>query len=108
MAPERMELLKQAKARIDTGVKIIPVAAAYGSPGRVLCFGSLPDFMCRVVPIRPENVDNIDSIEAALRAWFSPFAIPDTQWAEEFLLGAWMNAEIKLGWEENEHGPVFS
>jgi hypothetical protein len=106
MSAERTQLLQQAKARIDTPIKVIPVQAAYGSPGRVLCFGSLPPFIAKTIPISPANVDSVDSIEAALRAWLDPF-FPSDKFGEEFQLGVWMGAEIKLAWTEDENGPVF-
>lgn len=106
MSAERTQLLQQAKAHIDTPIKVLPVQAAYGSPGRVLCFGSLPPFVAKTIPISPANVDNVDSIEAALRAWLDPFA-DLKRFDEAFQLGYWMGAEVKLAWTEDENGPVF-
>lgn len=104
-SPERMQLIREAKGRIDTPIKIVPVQAAYGSPGRVLCFGSLPPFLCKSVPIAPANVDNVDSIEAALRAWLDPWA-DLSQYDEAFQLGFWMGADVQLSHEEDELGGV--
>lgn len=106
-SPERMALLQQAKARIDSPIKVIPVEAGYGSPGRVLCFGGVPPFLCKTIPIQPQNVDNVDSIEAALRAWLDPW-FPADRFAEEFLLGVWMGAEVKQVGVEDQFGVRFS
>lgn len=106
VSDERMALLREAKERIDTPVKILPARAAYGSPGRVLCFGEVPSFLTKTIPIRPENVDNIDSIEAALRAWLDPW-FPEDRYAEEFLLGYWMGADVKQVGVEDEFGVRF-
>lgn len=105
LSAERLELLKTAKERIETPIRVIPVEAAYGSPGRVLCFGVLPDFFCKTIPIRGENVASVDSIEAALRAWLDPW-FPENQFAEEFWLGAMMGCDVRLIAEEDESGKV--
>jgi len=105
MSAERTQLLQQAKARIDTPIKVLPVAAAYGSPGRVLCFGQLPDFVAKTIPISPANVDNVDSIEAALRAWLDPW-YPADKFSEAFWLSTVMNADVKLIAEEDDTGKV--
>ncbi|UOE45908.1 hypothetical protein [Agromyces larvae] len=68
LTPERLALLKQAKAAIDVPFKIVPVESVPGSPGNVLAFGELPPHLCSVALIRPENVDNPASVLAALRA----------------------------------------
>ena len=107
MDARRFALLAQAKARINTSIKVIPVEAAYGSPGRVLCFGRLPGFMCKMIPIAPQNVDNVDSIEKALRAFLDPW-FPETEFAEDFWLGAVMGAEVKHLYDEDENGVVFA
>jgi len=100
-----MTLLQQAKARIDTPIKVAPVQAAYGSPGRVLCFGAIPQWLCKTVPIAPANVDSVDSIERALRAWLDPWA-DLSQFDEAFQLGYWMGADVRLSHEEDETGKV--
>lgn len=107
MSPERDALMREAKSRIDTPIKIAPVQAMYGSPGRVLCFGSLPPFLCKSLPISPANVDNVDSIERALRDWLDPWS-DLRQFDEAFQLGYWMGCSIQLVHEEDEHGVMFS
>ncbi|WP_217182679.1 hypothetical protein [Streptomyces sp. AC495_CC817] len=100
-----MELLKAAKARIDTPIRVIPVEGAYGSPGRILSFGSPPPFLAKVVPIRPENVDNVASIEAALRWWLDPWS-DERQFDEAWLMSQWMGCEVRLVAEEDHTGKV--
>lgn len=107
MSAERMDLLRQAKARIDTPIRVVPVSAAYGSPGRILAFGVVPDFVCKVVPIRPVNVDNVDSIEAALRWWLDPWS-DERQFDEAWLLSQWMGCDVQLvRIEDEERGVRF-
>lgn len=103
---ERIELIKAAKSRIDTPIKIIPVQPGPLSNERVLCFGALPPFLCKTIPIAPANVDSVDSIEKALRAWLDPW-FPERQFAEEFTLGAWMGAEVRFSHEEDHTGKVM-
>jgi hypothetical protein len=107
LSPERDALLRAAKARIDTPIKIVPVEAMYGSPGRVLCFGALPPFLAKTLPISPQNVDSIDSIERALRAWLDPWA-DLRQFDEAFQMGFWMGCDVRLSHEEDESGVVFA
>lgn len=107
MPAERWELLKQAKARIDTHVRVVPVEAAYGSPGRIMSFGEVPDFWCKAVPLRPENVDSVDSIEAALRWWLNEWR-DESQFDEAWLMSQWMGCDVRLLAKEDEHGVVFT
>ncbi|MFT4258026.1 hypothetical protein [Microbacterium sp.] len=100
----RMGLLKAAKARISTDVRIVPQEAAYGSPGRVLAWGAVPPFTCKSVPIRAENAESIDSIEAALRFWLEDFG--DTCFDEAWLYSQWMGCDVRLVHEEDQAGKV--
>lgn len=92
---ERLDLIREANAQIDTDVKIMPRPAVPGSPGRVLAFGEVPDFFSETVLIRPENVDNPDSVCAALEFWLTgdaePASISHEQW-----LSAVMGCGVKL------------
>lgn len=106
MSAERMQLLQQAKSRIETPIKVMPVPAYYGAPGRVLCFGALPSFMAKTIPIAPANVNNVDSIEKALRAWLDPWA-DLRQFDEAFQLGYWMGCDVTFSHAEDEHGVVW-
>jgi hypothetical protein len=102
-----MELLKAAKARIDIPIRVIPVEAAYGSPGRVLCFGLTPPFMCKTAPIAPQNVLSVDSIERALRFWLNPFS-DDRMFAEDHWLSNVMGCDVVLVRIEDEiNGVTF-
>lgn len=102
----RMALLREAKSRIDTPIRIVPVEAAYGSPGRVLSFGLTPPFICKSAPIAPENVQNVDSIERALRFWLNPFS-DERQFGEEHWLSVQMGCDVVLVREEDEERGVF-
>jgi hypothetical protein len=105
LSDARLELLKAAKQSLSLDYRIEPVEAAYGSPGRVLCFGETPGFLCKTAPIRPENVDSVASIAAALR-----FALEDSgpQFDEASLLSKWMGGEVRLiGVEKHQAAVAF-
>lgn len=97
----RMDLLKAAKARIDTPIRIVPVEAVYGSPGRVVCFGLTPPFICKTAPIAPQNVENVDSIERALRFWLNPFS-DESMFDEAHWLSNVMGCDVTLVRIEDE------
>lgn len=99
----RMALLKEAKARIDIPIRVVPVEAAYGSPGRVLAFGLTPPFICKTAPIAPQNVQNVDSIENALRFWLSPWS-DERLFDEAHWLSNVMGCDVTLVAEEDETG----
>lgn len=107
LSEERLELLKQAKASLtDIDVLIVPVPWHPGSPGRPLCFGALPDAYTVTAPIRSENVDNVESIAAALRFALTAPA-NDPNYDEAHWLGAVMGCDVRYLYSEDEHGPVF-
>ncbi|WP_054681209.1 hypothetical protein [Microbacterium sp. No. 7] len=97
LSAERLAILKAAKALIDTPIRVIPVEAAYGTPGRVLCLGDWPPFLCDFAPVRPENVDSIESVAAALR-----FVLGggEARWGDEQLLSKWMG--VAVGYSHSE------
>lgn len=68
VSPEREMLIRAAKASLGLPYRIQHVKAEPGSPGRVLAFGELPPHLCEAALIRPDNVDNLESVTAALRA----------------------------------------
>lgn len=105
MSLERLELLKAAKASLNSEIKIIPVESAPGSPGRVLCFGEMPpDYPADgLAPIAPQNVDKVDSIAAALAFWLNPWS-DSRQYAAEFWLGAVMGCEVRYSHDEDDTG----
>ena len=105
-SPERVQMILQALHRIEPPIKLVPVQGGPGLNDRVLCFGSLPSYLCRVVPISPANVDNLDSIEAALRYFLDPFR-DESRWGEDFLLGAWMGAAVSYSHTEDLEGKVL-
>jgi hypothetical protein len=49
-------LVKEAKSKIDTNIKLIPAAAVPGSP-RVLSVGGPPPFVCEYAMVRKPSVD---------------------------------------------------
>lgn len=101
ISPERAQLIITALQRINSPIKVIPVEGGPMGADRVLCFGSLPPYLCRSIPISPANVDNIDSIEAALRYFLDPWRDED-RWGEDFTLGMWMGADVKFSHSETE------
>ncbi|MBT2484837.1 MULTISPECIES: hypothetical protein [unclassified Microbacterium] len=101
----RMALLREAKARIDIPIRVVPVEAAHGSPGRVLCFGLTPPFMCKTAPIAPQNVLSVDSIENALRFWLNPFS-DERQFDEAHWMSNVMGCDVTLVAEEDHTGKV--
>lgn len=58
-----LELIKQAKANIQTGLLIQPVDAVPGSPGRILALRQRPNFICDHAFV--QNV-TLESVTAAL------------------------------------------
>jgi hypothetical protein len=60
-----LEALKQAKAKLPTGILITPENAVPGSPGRVLAIGEKPNFLCDYAYVKEPTVE---SLEQAL-AW---------------------------------------
>ena len=99
---EHIDVLKQAKASLNSGLKIKPEPAYYGSPGRVLCFGETPDFLATLAPVRAENVGNVASVAAALKLCLAEMEgwHPDPRFGEDWLLSKWMGAEVRLLGEE--------
>lgn len=102
LSDERLALLKAAKASLtDIDYLIVPVPWAPGSPGRPLCFGVLPDAYSKSAPIRPENVDNVQSIAAALR-----FALTaeddDPRYDEAHWLSSVMGCDVRFSHKEEE------
>lgn len=106
LTPERDALLRQAKASLDLDVLMRPVEAVPESPGRVLSFGGRPPFAHCYAPIRPENVDKVESIAGALRFCLTqPEGAPfdEAAWFSEV-----MGGEVRfLGVEEYEPKVAF-
>ena len=105
LSPERMALLKAAKASLtDVDILVVPHEAIYGVATRILAFGERPPFICNYALIAPENVDNVQSIANALQFvltappeaapfdhahWLSDvFGVPVTQVTDPFRLEA--------------------
>lgn len=104
MSPEREALVREAYNATGTHVSIIPCPAVPESPGRVLAFGQIPDFVCETVLIRAENVDNVDSIRRALdftlHTPMVPGGTPGT-FTHAMWLSAVMGCEVKFLYEES-------
>ncbi len=58
-----LEMLKQAKANLNTSLLIQPVDAVPGSPGRILALRESPNFLCDHALVRNPTVE---SVQAAL------------------------------------------
>ena len=54
-----MEMLKKAKANIKTDIKMIPVDAVPGSPGRILALRESPPFLCDHALVRNPTVESL-------------------------------------------------
>ena len=113
MSPERTALLRRAFEEIAPPFDILPSPAEPTSPGRILAFGRIqPFYHDATVLIRPENVDNYDSILGALRhVLTAPAGAPVTMNGEQWL-SAVMGAPVKLvavdtGEVVRERGPRF-
>lgn len=104
---DRAQLILAALRRINSPIKVLPVEGGPGLSERILCFGALPPYLCRSIPISPANVDSPASIEAALRIWLDPFR-DESRWNEEFQLGVWMGTEVRYSHTEDELGVVFN
>lgn len=90
---------------LQTEDKIIPVGAEPGTPGRVLAFGVLPDFFCTSVFIKPENVDNVESVSKALSFLLGAPDGASGLFSESDWLSAVMGVPVRLVGVE-EHAPV--
>jgi hypothetical protein len=90
--PERLALIRAAKASLSTDQKITLVEANPGAPGRVLSFAGRPPHVCQWAPIRPENHRNVASIAAALE-----FVMGDSgqRWDEAAWLSDVMGVEVR-------------
>lgn len=106
LSPERLALLKEAKAQIDTDVRIYPAPAEAGSPGRILAFGEVAPVCAEQILIRPENTESIDSIRNALMCWIDPPAgfVPTV--TEDAWLSAVMGCDVRLIYEEVPEAPA--
>jgi hypothetical protein len=58
-----LELIKQAKALLDTTIKIQVCRAVPGSPGRILALRESPNFLCDHALVRNPT---LSSVQAAL------------------------------------------
>jgi hypothetical protein len=56
-----LELIKKAKANIKTDIRIQPVDAVPGSPGRVLALRERPNFICEHAFIETPDENNIQA-----------------------------------------------
>jgi hypothetical protein len=64
LSPERLALIKEAKAALAVDFQIIPIAAVPGS-GRVLALEGPPPFLCEAV--MPKDSTSAESMHNALR-----------------------------------------
>ncbi|MEV5068930.1 hypothetical protein MRBLMI12_000487 [Microbacterium sp. LMI12-1-1.1] len=99
-SPERLALIKEAKLQLDTPIKIYPCPAVPGSPGRTLAFGEPPSHISESVIIRPENVDNVESIRRALDFLLHAPAGSPGAFTHELWLQAVMGSGVKFAYEE--------
>lgn len=107
LSDARLAVLKAAKASLGLPYLIEPVESVPGSPGRVLCFGERPAWMTARAPIRPANVNNVDSVAAALR--FALEAHNDPRFDEADWLSEVMGCEVRLvGVEPHEAKVAFA
>jgi hypothetical protein len=56
-----LELIKKAKANIKTDIRIQPVDAVPGSPGRVLALRERPNFICEHAFVEAPDENNIQA-----------------------------------------------
>jgi hypothetical protein len=54
-----LEMIKQAKAGINTSKLLQPVRAVHGSPGRILAIGEKPDWICEYAYVKEPNVKSL-------------------------------------------------
>lgn len=99
LSPERLALLRDAKAAIDAQygleVRIVPVEAIPGSPGRTLCFGSPPPFVTEAVVIRAENAEAPESVRGALQFVLrAPEGAPAT-YSEADMLSMFLGVRVR-------------
>lgn len=107
LTDEQYVLLKAAKMSLESPVKVLPVEANPESPGRVLCFGTLPPFYPAngVAPIAPANLGRLESYVTALRFWFDqtdPHVYGSEHW-----LSVFMGCDVQYHHSEDETGRWF-
>ena len=88
----RLDLLREAKARISTDVKVFPTEALPGGTNRVLAFGSVPPFFCEVALVK--NVDDVDAVSRALAFYLTAPPGADGLFTEEMWLSAVMGCDV--------------
>lgn len=104
VSPERQELLKTARGSQN----VIFVPGVYGAYGRILAF-ERPNFLCHYAPIRPENHDNVQSIQAALAYILAEdVQNPEERWDAESLLFDWAGMTYSHSEELDTGKVVFS
>lgn len=106
LTPERLELLKMAKASLNLDVKIVPVDFNAGGDQRVLAW-ERPDHICRWAPIRPENAASVPSIAAAMRFILEEDPNnPDPRWGFEDWMSEVMGVPVVYSHTEDHTGKV--
>ena len=88
LTPERYALIGQALSTIALPYQLQPAPGVPGSPGRILCFGRPAPFYGESVVVRPENVDNVDSIRRALEFLLKAPAGTPGSFTEEMFMEA--------------------
>lgn len=96
VTPEQLEMVRRAKLEVGVSYAVQPAPAAVGSPGRILCFGELPPFICESVLIHPDNVNRYESILGALRFWLTAPPGEDGSIDEAAWLSTVMGCEVVL------------
>jgi hypothetical protein len=91
--------LRQAKAELDLPYLVQVVPAVPGSPGRMLCFGEPAPFYTESVVIRPENVERLESVKAALDFMLNAPAGAAGSFTEEMWMQAMFGEGTKLAYE---------
>lgn len=93
-------MVKRAKLEVGVSYAVQPAPAVLGSPGRILCFGEVPPFLCESVLIGPENVDRYESVLAALRFWLTAPEGAQGSITEAAWLSGVMGCEVTLAFED--------
>lgn len=101
--PEIVAILREAKAGIQTDVKIMPVQDLPGGPQPVLSFGVKPQWAADHIVIAPDGVNDVNRVRAALQHWLDGGA--PTYTAAD-ILSEWMGAPVEQIIDEFSLGNV--
>lgn len=87
---ERVAVLREAKAQLDTDQIVVPQNAVQGSPAPVLAMGEHPDYLTDYVYVRPDGAEDPARVGKALEFWLAG----GKTHSEADLLSRWLGCDV--------------